>query len=58
MSNKTNIQWEQEAEARMEKVPAFVRKMAKRKIEKVAQKEGITTISAEFVGKVKTKKMD
>ncbi len=57
MTNKTEIKWDEEAEARMQKVPVFVRKIARRKIEKAAQAEGITTVTAEFVGKVKNKEM-
>lgn len=56
MSN-TALSWEEEALKRLEKIPVFVRGMAKGKIEKAAQEAGITTITTEFMDKIKDKMM-
>ncbi len=51
------ITWTKEAEERLQKVPAFVRPMAKKGIEKMARKQGITVIDAEMMDKAKNKLM-
>jgi nucleotide-binding universal stress UspA family protein len=43
------IPWEPEALARLEKVPRFVRKMARRSIEKTARDEGAERVTVEHV---------
>jgi hypothetical protein len=52
------IEWELEAEKRLAKVPVFVRKMAKSKIEKAAKAHGITTITVELMEKIKKEEME
>lgn len=42
---KEDIHWEPEAEARLERVPVFVRPMAKRSIENFAREKGINIIN-------------
>lgn len=56
MSN-TVLSWEEAALKRLEKIPVFVRSMAKSKIEKAAQEAGLTTITAEFMDKIKDRIM-
>jgi hypothetical protein len=56
MSN-TPLVWDEEALKRLEKIPAFVRGMAKGKIEKEAQEAGETRITTEFMDKIKSKLM-
>ena len=51
------ITWTKEAEERLQKVPVFVRPMAKKGIEKMARKQGITVIDAEMMDKAKSKLM-
>ncbi len=47
-----DITWTEDAEKRMERVPGgFMRKMAKRKVEKIATAEGVTEIDLEFAEK-------
>lgn len=53
----TALAWEEEALKRLEKIPVFVRGMAKGKIEKAAQEAGLTTITTEFMDKIKDKMM-
>jgi hypothetical protein len=47
-----NIGWTKEAKERMEKVPHFVREMAKKTIEEQAKKKGYRMITAEFLKEV------
>lgn len=56
MSNE-EIVWDPEAEKRMEKVPVFVRGMAKGKIEKAAKTQGVKTITVELMDKIKKEEM-
>lgn len=51
----TDIEWEADAEEKMEEVPFFVRHMAMSKVEKAALKEGIQTITLDFVYKIRQK---
>jgi len=55
--SKPSIQWEKDALKRLEKIPSFVRGMAKRKIEKVAIDAGETTVTVEFMDTNKEKLM-
>jgi len=50
-----DVSWTPEAEAMMEKVPFFVRGMAKKSVAKAAEAEGVTLIDPAFVGKVRAK---
>ncbi len=50
-----DLEWTPEAEAQMEKVPFFVRGMAKKAILKAAEAEGVTRIDLDFVNKVRAK---
>ena len=51
----TDIEWEAEAEEKMEEVPFFVRHMAMSKVEKAALKAGIKTITLDFVYRIRQK---
>ena len=52
-----SILWEEEALKRIEKIPAFVRNMAKSKIEKAAIAAGEEKVTAEFLDANKAKLM-
>ena len=56
MSNQ-ELKWEEDALEMLRKVPGFVRKMAKGKIEKAAREAGEETITAAFMEKVRQEKM-
>jgi hypothetical protein len=47
-----DIGWTKEAKERMEKVPPFVREMAKKRIEEQAKKKGYRMITVEFLSEV------
>lgn len=51
------IQWDDEALQRIEKIPSFVRKMAKSKIEKAAIAAGEQRVTVEFLDANKAKLM-
>ena len=51
MSN--NISWTAEAEAKLKEIPFFVRPVARKKIEKFAQEQGINEISVEVYDRAK-----
>jgi hypothetical protein len=51
------VQWDEEALKRIEKIPAFVRKMAKSKIEKAASEAGERKITVEFLDANKARLM-
>jgi hypothetical protein len=51
------IQWDDEALKRIEKIPSFVRNMAKSKIEKAAIAAGEERVTAEFLDANKSKLM-
>ena len=51
------IQWDEEALKRIEKIPSFVRNMAKSKIEKAAIAAGEERITVEFLDANKSKLM-
>ena len=48
-----DIEWDKEAEERINKAPFFVRKMARKKVEKAAVALGQKRITVELVEKVK-----
>ena len=52
-----NMPWDEEALKRIEKIPAFVRNMAKSKIEKAAKEAGEEKITAEFLDANKARLM-
>ncbi len=52
-----DIEWDAEAVKRLEKAPFFVRKMARAKVEKAAQKLGEKRITVELMEKVKKQVM-
>jgi len=54
---KVAITWTKEAEERLQKVPVFVRPMARKGVENMARKQGITVIDAEMMDKAKSKLM-
>lgn len=49
--------WEEEALQRLEKIPGFVRNMAKSKIEKAAKEAGEEKVTAAFMDANKAKLM-
>lgn len=51
------MQWDEDALKRLEKIPSFVRGMAKKKIEKAAQEAGEARVTAEFMENNKAKLM-
>jgi Proto-chlorophyllide reductase 57 kD subunit len=56
MSNES-LSWDEEALKRLEKIPAFVRNMAKSKIEKAAKAAGESKVTVEFMDANKAKLM-
>jgi len=54
MSDQT-IQWDEDALKRIEKIPSFVRNMAKSKIEKAAVAAGEERVTVEFLDANKSK---
>ena len=48
-----NITWTDEAQERLKKIPFFVRKMAKAKIEKEAVEKGMAEVTVEFMEEIK-----
>jgi hypothetical protein len=56
MSNES-LPWDEAALKRLEKIPAFVRNMAKSKIEKAAKAAGEDKVTAEFMEANKGKLM-
>jgi len=52
-----SIPWEEEALQRLEKIPSFVRNMAKAKIEKAAIAAGEEKVTAKFMDENKAKLM-
>jgi len=56
MSNES-IAWEKDALKRLEKIPSFVRAMAKNKIEQEAMKAGEQSVTVEFMDANKARLM-
>lgn len=54
---KESLPWDEDALARLEKIPSFVRNMAKGKIERAAIEAGESRVSAEFMESNKAKLM-
>jgi len=55
--SETTIRWDEDALLRLEKIPSFVRGMAKRKIEKAAIAAGESKVTVEFMDANKAKLM-
>jgi hypothetical protein len=55
--SEESLPWDEDALKRLEKIPSFVRKMAKAKIEKAAKAAGESKVSAEFMDANKAKLM-
>jgi hypothetical protein len=56
--NDTNgLVWTKEAEQRLDNIPDFIRPMARREVERLAQERGATTITAEVMDEAKEKFM-
>ena len=53
--SQTTLYWHEETLATLKKIPAFVRLMAKKKIEKEAIALGIDTITVELMNQVRNK---
>jgi len=51
--NAPEITWAEDALAKLEKVPVFVRKMVKKKIEKFARTQGASEVTAELMQQAK-----
>lgn len=51
------LPWDEEALKRLERIPGFVRNLAKRKIEEAAKDAGESKISVEFMDANKAKLM-
>ncbi|WP_017325195.1 PCP reductase family protein [Synechococcus sp. PCC 7336] len=51
----SQLEWTPDAEARMKEVPFFVRRAARKKIEKFAVEEGVSTIDGEFCDRARAK---
>lgn len=56
MSNE-EMQWDEDALKRLEKISGFVRGMARKKIEKAAQEAGETRVTSAFMDANKAKLM-
>jgi len=52
---KSKVTWTPETEARMKRVPFFVRPLAKRKAEEVARERGMDTITLELLDELEKK---
>jgi len=50
-----DLSWSKEAEERLENIPAFIRPMAKKEIERIAKERGETLISASMMDETKEK---
>lgn len=49
------LSWTPEAEARLKNIPAFVRGMVVKAVEGLAEKEGVTEVTGDFMERAKTK---
>ena len=56
-NDKGDLAWSKEAEQRLDNIPAFVRPMAKKEIERMAKERGENEISAELLEEAKGKFM-
>lgn len=51
------VVWTAEADSRIERVPFFVRRVVRSAVEALARKQGITTVTAEFLNKARSQMM-
>jgi hypothetical protein len=56
MSNDT-LEWDEDAQQRLERIPSFVRNMARARIEKAAREAGESRITAAFMDANKARLM-
>jgi hypothetical protein len=49
------LTWSREAEQRLEKIPDFIRPMARKEIERIAKERGLATITAQVMDEAKEK---
>jgi hypothetical protein len=56
-NDPNGLVWTKEAEQRLDNIPDFIRPMARREIERLAQERGATTITAEVMDEAKEKFM-
>jgi len=56
--SKSDIHWEADALAKINKAPFFIRSFAKKKVETAARDRGLSTITLEFMEKVRQKEME
>jgi hypothetical protein len=56
-NDSNGVAWTPEAEKRLENIPDFIRPMARREIERLAQERGATTITAQVMDEAKEKFM-
>jgi len=54
-NDQGDLSWSKEAEDRLDNIPAFIRPMAKKEIERIAKERGETTISASMMDETKEK---
>ena len=53
----TDIKWAPDAEARIKKVPFFVRPLARRKAEEAARERGMKEVTSALLDEIKAKEM-
>jgi Proto-chlorophyllide reductase 57 kD subunit len=53
----TDIKWAPDAEARIKKVPFFVRPLARRKAEEAARERGMNEVTSALLDEIKAKEM-
>jgi len=56
-TDSSGVAWSPEAEKRLENIPDFIRPMARREIERLAQEQGASTITAQVMDEAKEKFM-
>ena len=55
--SSSGMTWSREAEQRLEKIPEFIRPMARKEVERVAKERGLATITAQVMDETKDKFM-
>lgn len=56
--SETNLEWDQDALELLDKIPFFVRKAAKRKIERTAKESGEERITVELMERIRSERSD
>lgn len=54
MMSESEVVWDEKALEKLEKVPVFIRKMVKGKVEKAALEKGESRITPELMDKIRT----